>query len=124
MLERSVRLKTSWEGRTADAKEKARSAIRILLASNEEVTFTAVHKQSGVSKNFLYKNQELRSEIEQYREYNEGVQKSKLEKRKKTEKSRDTVIEAKDRRIKKLEEENRRLKLEIDVLRGQLYDIK
>ncbi len=46
----------------------------------------------------------------------------KRQKRLKTKQSRDVVLEAKDRRIKKLEDENRRLKLELDTLRGRLYD--
>ena len=63
MSERAERLRVSWESRTSDSLQKARSAINQLIASEEEVTFAAVHKTSGVSKNFLYNNEEIRKEI-------------------------------------------------------------
>ena len=116
MSERAERLKKSWKSRTSDSLQKARSAINQLIASEEEVTFAAVHKASGVSKNFLY------NEIENARKDTHEIAEIKRQKKLKTKQSRDVVLEAKDRRIKKLEEENRRLKLELDTLRGRLYD--
>lgn len=122
MSERVERLRTSWETRTADAMQKARSAMNQLIASGEEVTFAAIHKRSGVSKTFLYNNKELREEIEKCRKETGEAAEIRRQKRIMTKQSRDVIIEAKDRRIKKLEEENRRLKLELDTLRGRLYD--
>lgn len=124
MAERVESLRKTWEKRSSDATEKVRSAIRIMLASEEEISFSSVAKKSGVARSFLYKNTELKSEIEKYREQTYEIHQKKIEQRKKTSKSRDTVIEAKDRRIKKLEDEIRQLKLELDTLRGQLYDRK
>ncbi len=51
MSERVERLRSSWNSRTSDSLEKARSAINQLIALEDEVTFAAVHKVSGVSKN-------------------------------------------------------------------------
>lgn len=124
MSERAESLRKTWEKRSVDAKEKVRSALRIMLASEEEITFSSVSKKSGVARSFLYKNQEIRLEIESHRDQTAEIRQLKAEQRKKTQKSKDTVIEAKDRRIKKLEEEIRQLKLELDTLRGQLYDSK
>jgi cell shape-determining protein MreC len=39
-----------------------------------------------------------------------------------TEASKDVLIAAKNKRIKALEEENKRLKSELAILRGKLYD--
>ncbi|MDD3706552.1 MAG: transposase, partial [Clostridiaceae bacterium] len=39
----------------------------------------------------------------------------------KTSRSKNVIIEAKDKRIAKLEEENRRLKVELEYIRGFLY---
>ena len=122
MSERAERLSTSWKSRTAETLRKARSEINQLIASEDEVTFAAVHKTSGVSKNFLYNNAEIRKEIENARKDTHELAEIKRQKRLKTKQSRDVVLEAKDRRIKKPEEENRRLKQELDTLRGRLYD--
>ena len=122
MSEREKSLKKSWIKRTHDTREKVRSTINIMVASEQEITFSGVAKQSGVARSFLYKDQEIRHEIEKYRIETRDVAMRKATQRKKTVKSRDTVIEAKDKRIKKLEEEIRQLKLELQTLRGQLYD--
>ena len=42
----------------------------------------------------------------------------------KTAKSKDVVIAAKDKRIAKLEAENKQLKGEICILRGMIYEMK
>jgi N-glycosylase/DNA lyase len=39
----------------------------------------------------------------------------------KTSRSKDVIIEAKDKRIAKLEAENRKLRIELEQLRGLLY---
>lgn len=124
MSERVEPLKQSWEQRTSDARQKVRSAISILIASEQEITFSGVAKQSGVARSFLYKDPEMRHEIEKCRIETREISVRKGEQRKKTLKSRDTVIEAKDKRIKKLEEEIRQLKLELQTLRGRVYDSK
>lgn len=122
MSERIEPLKKSWEKRSCDAREKVRSAISVMIASEKEITFSGVAEQSGVARSFLYKDPEIRQEIEKYRIGTRDIAVRKAEQRKRTAKSRDTVIEAKDKRIKKLEEEIRQLKLELQTLRGQVYD--
>lgn len=124
MSERVEPLKQSWERRTSDAREKVRSAISIMIASEQEITFSGVAKQSGVARSFLYKDPDLRHEIEKCRIEAGEISARKAEQRKKISKSQDTVIEAKDKRIKKLEEEIRQLKLELQTLRGRIYDSK
>lgn len=122
MSERIEPLKKSWEKRSCDAREKARSAISVMIASEMEITFSGVAEQSGVARSFLYKDPEIKQEIEKYRIETRDTAIRKAEQRKRTAESRDTVIEAKDKRIKKLEEEIRQLKLELRTLRGQVYD--
>ena len=94
MSERAERLKKSWKSRTSDSLQKARSAINQLIASEEEVTFAAVHKASGVSKNFLYNNAEIRNEIENARKDTHEIAEIKRQKKLKTKQSRDVVLEA------------------------------
>lgn len=124
MSEREKALKKSWVKRTNDAREKVRSTISIMVASEQEITFSGVAKQSGVARSFLYKDPEIKQEIEKHRIETREVAIRKADQRKRTVKSRDTVIEAKDKRIKKLEDEIRQLKLELQTLRGQLYNSK
>ena len=122
MSKREEALKESSERRRIEAKERALNTIRRMRATESEITFSSVAKESGVSRGYLYKTAEIRLEIEKSRTQVYETRKKNQERYRRTEKSRDAVIEAKDRRIKKLEEENRQLKKELAVLRGQLYD--
>ena len=124
MAERIKNLEKSWKERTLDAQNRARLAIRRLELEGKEVTFAAVQKMSGVSKNFLYKDETLRKEIETLRTQLAEAASERRFRYQKTSRSKDVVVEAKDRRIAKLEEENRQLKAEIKILRGLLYEIK
>lgn len=67
MSERIEQLKKSWEKRSCDAREKVRNTIRVMIASEMEITFSGVAKQSGVARSFLYKDPEIKQEIEKYR---------------------------------------------------------
>lgn len=122
MSKREEALKESSNRRKTETKEKALNTIRRMRATEAEITFSSVAKESGVSRGYLYKTEEIRLEIEKSRSQVYEIRKKKQERYQRTAKSRDAVIEAKDRRIKKLEEEIRQLKKELVVLRGQLYD--
>lgn len=78
---------------------------------------------SGVAKSYLYKNEELRSLIEQERQKEIAIKSAWHEKYDKTSKSKDVIIAAKDKRIAKLEEENRRLQNEVNNLMAKLYEL-
>ena len=106
MAEPSRYLEASWHKRSDEAQAKALNAIKELQANGEPVNFSTVHLKSGVSKNYLYTNETVRKEIESQR----SVEASKAgvwhKKYDRTSKSKDVLIEAKDKRIAKLEEEN------------------
>lgn len=122
MAEPSKYLEASWHKRSDEAQAKALNAIKELQANGEPVNFSTVHLKSGVSKNYLYTNETVRKEIESQR----SVEASKAgvwhKKYDRTSKSKDVLIEAKDKRIAKLEEENHRLRQELDTLRRLLYE--
>lgn len=107
-----------------DAREKAEKAIVELRFMGKAINFNSVSKQSGVSKSFLYGDEQMKERIEQLREKTVNKEMNKRAKYDKTAKSQDVVIEAKEKRIAKLEEENRKLKVEVEHLRGLLYSIK
>ncbi len=122
MADMTKNLEESWNRRKEESRKKAQSAIKVLEEEGKAVNFNSVHVQSGISKSFLYDDEEIRNLIGKHR-----MQKVKSEiawhkKYDKTSDSKDVIIEAKDKRIKKLEEENAKLKQEIKVLRGLIYN--
>lgn len=115
-------LETSWSDRTTVAKEKAIKSIEDLKRKKEPVNFSTVHKLSGVSKHFLYNNEEVRALIEAQRSDECQRNAAWHKKYDKTSKSKDVVIESKDKYIAKLEAENERLRKEVNQLRAMIYE--
>lgn len=108
--------------RTRKAREKALQAIDVLKAEGEQVNFSTVSQKSGVSRHFLYEDAETRKSIEEHRKKDVNNEINKRAKFDKTSKSKDVIIAAKDRRIARLEAENRRLRAEVITLRGMIYN--
>lgn len=78
--------------------------------------------EQPLSKTFLYNNSEIKKRIEELRNKQiEKVIKQRL-KYDKTDKSKDIIITAKDRKIKQLQDENRKLKEQLEIIRGKLYE--
>ncbi len=124
MAEPSKYLEASWRKRSDEARAKALKAIKELQANGEPVNFNTVHLKSRVSKNYLYTNEAVRKEIESQRLLEAAKAGAWHKKYDRTSKSKDVLIEAKDKRIAKLEEENHRLRQELDTLRRLLYEKK
>lgn len=122
MAEPSKYLEESWRKRSDEAQAKELKAIKGLQANGEAVNFNTVHLKSGVSKNYLYTNETVRKEIESQRSLAAAKAGAWHKKYDRTSKSKDVLIEAKDKRIAKLEEENHRLRQELDTLRRLLYE--
>jgi hypothetical protein len=125
----------TWErnttGMTAHAqkrKEQKRKgvedAITALLREQKPINFNTVAKAAAVSKAYLYSQPDLRDRIEALRQ--QGVEQAVRERitrsTGKTDASRDLVILAKDRRIKELEAENRKLQQQLKVALSKAYD--
>ena len=114
-------LQRNYKERTDGAREKALQAINILKANGHQVNFSSVSKESGVSRHFLYGDDEVRSIIEEQRKCDVDNSINRRARYYKTAKSKDVIIAAKDKKIARLEEENRRLKAELTTLRGMVY---
>lgn len=67
MVDRSDHLVEHARRRSADARRRVRDAIRQLDRAGEPVTFVAVARAASVSRAWLYRATELRSEIERLR---------------------------------------------------------
>lgn len=115
-------LKKYWNDKTENAIKKEDEAIKTILISGAKINFNTIAKESGVSKNFLYNNDSIKQRIEELRNRqinNEINQRAKFDK---TAKSKDIIIQSKDKKIAKLEEENTRLKLQLQFLQTRLYE--
>jgi hypothetical protein len=110
--------------RKEDKRKRVEAAITRLLREHQLVNFNAVAKAAGVSKTYLYSQQQLRDRIEALRqqEREQMVRERVAHPTGKTDAGKDLVILAKERRIKELEEENRKLKQQLKGALGKAYD--
>lgn len=108
--------------RSQMALEKVDKAIRELSLTEQKINFNSVSQLSGVSKTFLYSNEEVKKRIEELRDKQVSKTINQRAKYDKTSKSKDIIIMSKDKKIKELEEENKKLKEQLEVLRGKLYE--
>ncbi|APR01710.1 transposase [Clostridium botulinum] len=115
-------LKKYAEEKTKITLEKVDKAIRELSLNGEKINFNSVATISGVSKTFLYNNKEVKARIEELRDKQVSQTINQRAKYDKTSKSKDIIIMAKDKKIKELEQENKKLKEQLEVLRGKLYE--
>jgi Family of unknown function (DUF6262) len=99
-------------------------AIAVLLREQKPVNFNTVARAAQVSKTYLYGQPDLRERIEALRQQTveQVVRERAAHSPGKTDASRDLVILAKDRCIKELEEENRKLKQQLKGALGKVYD--
>ncbi|KOA19359.1 hypothetical protein CLHOM_22400 [Clostridium homopropionicum DSM 5847] len=114
-------LKLHAQEKTKIALEKTDKAIRELSLKGERINFNSVATVSGVSKAFLYSNDEVKERIELLRKQEVRKEINQRAKIDKTSKSKDIIIMAKDKKIRELENENKKLKEQLAILRGKLY---
>ncbi len=110
--------------RREQKRKGVEDAITALLREQKPINFNTVAKAAMVSKAYLYSQPDLRERIEALRQ--QGVEQMVRERVTrslgKTDASRDLVILAKDRRIKELEAENRKLQHQLKVALSKAYD--
>ena len=99
MADNSKYLQESWSKRTSSAKEKVLDSIDALKAAKEPINFNSVSKKSGVSKHFLYGNEEIKALIESQRSEENARSGAWHKKYDRTSKSKDVIIESKDKYI-------------------------
>jgi Family of unknown function (DUF6262) len=109
--------------RKAQKRKGVEDAIATLLREQKPVNFNTVGKMAGVSKAYLYSQPDIRERIEALRqqELEQHIRQQAAHPVSKTDASKDLVILAKDRRIKELEAENRRLQHQLKVALGKAY---
>lgn len=115
-------LKKYAEEKTKITLEKVDKAIREISLTEQKINFNSISQLSGVSKTFLYNNENIKKRIEELRDKQTSKTINQRAKYDKTAKSKDIIIIAKDKKIKGLEEENKKLKEQLEILRGKLYE--
>ena len=122
MADNTKGLKEYAKQRSQMALDKVDKAIRELSLTEQKINFNSVSQLSGVSKTFLYNNEEVKKRIEELRDKQVSKTINQRAKYDKTSKAKDIIIMAKDKKTKELEEENKKLKEQLEVLRGKLYE--
>lgn len=113
--------------KAAETQQRVHQIIDQLLREQHTVNFNTVAKAAHVTKSYLYAHQDVRERIEALRtkldqERIERQWADRQQHQSKTDRTKDVLLTAKDRRIKALEAENRQLKEELKVARGKLYE--
>ena len=88
----------------------------------QKINFNSVSQLSGVSKTYLYNNEEVKNKIKVLRQKQLSKTMNQRARYDKTSKSKDITILAKDKKIKELEQENKKLKEHLEVIRDKLYE--
>lgn len=122
MADHTKGLKEHAKNKSKITLEKVDKAIRELSLSEQKINFNSVSQLGGISKTFLYNNEDIKKRIEELRDKQTSISMNQRAKYDKTAKSKDIIIMAKDKKIKELEEENKKLKEQLEVLRGKLYE--
>ncbi len=111
--------------RTEQTVNKVNIAISQMLKDNIPVNFNSVSRHSGVSKRFLYSNPDSKEIISNLRSQGNS---NKLPRTRDSlnESSKDVIINRQKLKIKSLDEENSKLRQELQILYGKLsiYQIK
>lgn len=110
-----------------ETQKRVHQAVDQLLRERQIVNFNTVAKAANVTKSYLYAHQDVRERIEALRtqQAQERFEQQWTERQQhptRTDKTKEVLLAAKDRRIKALEAENRQLKEELKVARGKLYE--
>lgn len=139
-MTRDPTFKPNTQGLLAHAQQKSQEThqrvqqvINQLLRGHQTVNFNSVAQAAKVTKSYLYAHPDLRERIEVLRSQQDQARKQSQQPgnqlASRTDKSKEVLLAAKERRIKELEEqirqleqENRKLKEELKQAYGKLYE--
>lgn len=119
--DRSEQLKRLHEQRRAKTEQKVDEAIKRLIKAQKAINFNSVANESGVTKATLYNNQEIKKRIEGLRLQQSKVPTPAQVKREMDDNNKDAIIASLKRKIKKLEDENKRLKEQVKISYADIY---
>ena len=104
--------------------EKAEKAISKLIKTKKKVNFLSVSKTANVSKAWLYKEKAVADRIIHIRDQQKTTYALPPKKSQKaSDASKDAIIMTLKERIRKLENENRDLKKQLEIAYGQIHSL-
>lgn len=119
--DRKEHLKAIHTQRKAQTFQKVDAAIKKLIRSSGSINFNSVASEAGLSKATLYNHKEIRDRIEGLRNQQGQTPTTKKIKHQMDENNKDAIIASLQRRIKKLESENKQLREQLKVAYGEIY---
>src|ERR1700730_12107236 len=115
-------LRAHAQQKAVDTACRAEAAIAHLLKEQRPVNFKTVAETAGISTAWLYGNEALKQRIMHLRVQQTPAGQVTIPQREQASSaSKDAMMAALRQRIKKLEEENRVLKQQVEVANGLLY---
>lgn len=120
--DRKTHLQQIHEQRRQKTNQRVDEAIKRLILAQEPINFNSVSKESGISKATLYNHDTIRERIEGLRIQQEQSRNPKQLKKKRTEETKDAMIESLKSRIKRLERENKQLKEQVKSFHAKMYE--
>ena len=112
-------LRQNAEKKRQESFQRTEEAIKQLIKGGCTVNFKTVAETAGVSTAWLYKEPEIKSRIEYLREQRDPKPKSVPPKKKATDTSKDVKYQALERRLQKVESENRGLRNRLEAIHGR-----
>ncbi|MBO0999563.1 transposase [Bacillus sp. SD075] len=114
-------LKQVHKERRAATTKKVDEAIQRLVRANENINFNSVASEAGVAKATLYNNLVLRERIDSLRQQQVTVPTKKQIQRKMNDNNKDALIDSLIRKIKRIEQENKDLRVQLKVAYADIY---
>lgn len=115
-------LKAHAQQKRQEALEKAEKGIQQLIKEGKRVNFNTVAEAGDVSKAWLYDEPQIRERIEQLRKQSTTPKRSLPPEQKMSDESKSAIIGLHKQKIKKLEEENRKLSEQLQVSYGRVLE--
>lgn len=118
---RAEHLKELHSKRKAITQERVDKAIQRLIKAQKSINFNSVATESGITKKTLYDNEQIRERIEILRQQQSQVPTPSQVKREMNDNNKDAIIASLKRKVKRLEEENKKLKEQLKVNYAEIY---
>ena len=102
-------------------KQKVDEALQYLESHGHDINFNSVAKISGLSKTTLYNNPDIRARIESIRDIPSGKSIMAQNKLVRSEKNSKAIIESLKRKNLALQEENKKLREQLEMAYAEYY---
>lgn len=107
--------------RKANTRTKVDEAIQRLIKAKKVINFNSVAQESRLTKATLYNNDDIRERIESLRHQQAQVPTPAQIKREMDDNNKDAIIASLKRKIKKLEEEKKKLHQQLKINYADVY---